>query len=63
LLPNNVNYLALDEDGFNELLEVALISNRPEIVELIIGYDSNLNSFLNKERLEKLYNNQIVYVL
>ena len=50
-----------DQDDFNELLELALIENRAEFVNLLLdNCGFNLNSFLNSERLMKLYNNETV---
>lgn len=44
----------------NELLEVALIEDKPEVVDLLIGYDADLSEFLDSQKLKSLYKNQIV---
>ncbi len=40
----------------NEILEMALIENRPLFVELLLQHGLDLNSFLTKDRLYYLYN-------
>ena len=40
----------------NEILEMALIENRPLFVELLLQHGLDLNSFLTKNRLYYLYN-------
>lgn len=44
----------------SNLLEMALIHNKPEFVELLLETGVDLKSFLNKRRLYFLYNSQIV---
>jgi hypothetical protein len=39
---------------------MALIEKKQDIVELFIGFDTDLQSFLSQKTLEKLYNNQNV---
>jgi len=56
----NNQYLKVSNEKINYLFKMALIEKKQDIVELFIGFDTDLQSFLSQKTLEKLYNNQNV---
>lgn len=46
----------------HNLLEVALLENKCEFVSLLLEHDINLTEFLKNERMNMLYNNEVVCI-
>jgi hypothetical protein len=46
----------------NDLLEIALLENKCDIVCLLLQHDIDLSKFLDSERLKQLYNNETVNI-
>ena len=44
----------------NDLLYVALLENKSDMVNLLLKLGINLDKFLDQERLKRLYNNEAV---
>ncbi len=53
-------FLKLEQVEQHNLLEIALIEDRPNIVELMLDREINLIEFLTLERLESLHNHEAV---
>ena len=50
----------LSEDDRYDLLELALVENKPDFVNLLLDNEVDLLNFLTLNRLNDLYNNEYV---